>query len=231
MISASLRLVLAELRLEVDLDPAVAEDLHGGVGKLVGNQNLGHGICLRWRARRPAGCWKGKGIRRRRSAAKAQSSQGVSASTSAVSTVVPHQIAQARRRVAVAGDVVGHALALEELGHPLDEVPLRRLVEPGHRRIDDPEADRGVRPRRRLGDQVLDPVGPVDPGLQRRGVGVRPRPRGGEPADPLHPLQRVDRVGDAEHRRRVDRLAGEDALDQLAALGQAEDLRQRPRRA
>ena len=39
-----LRRVLAELRLEVDLDAAILEDLHGGVGELVGNENLGHGI-------------------------------------------------------------------------------------------------------------------------------------------------------------------------------------------
>ncbi len=37
-----LRGVLAERRLEVDLDAAVAEDLHGGVGELVGNEYLGH---------------------------------------------------------------------------------------------------------------------------------------------------------------------------------------------
>ena len=49
-------------------------------------------------------------------------------------------------------------------------------------------------------------------------------------ADRLRPVQRVEVVLDAQHRRRVDRLALEDALDQLAALGQAEDLRQRPGR-
>ena len=70
--------------------------------------------------------------------------------------------------------------------------------------------------------------GRVDPGLQRREVRVGAGAGGGEPADPFHPVERVDRVGDAEHRGGVDRLAGEDALDQLAALGQAEDLRQRP---
>ena len=51
-----------------------------------------------------------------------------------------------------------------------------------------------------------------------------------EPADRLRPVQRVEIVLDAEHRRRVDRLADEDAVDQLAALGHAEDLRQRPGR-
>ena len=81
-----------------------------------------------------------------------------------------------------------------------------------------------------IGDEVRDPGRRVDPGLQRRGVGVGPGAGRGEAADPLHPVERVDRVGDAEHRGRVDRLAGEDAVDELAALGQAEDLRQRPGR-
>ena len=44
------------------------------------------------------------------------------------------------------------------------------------------------------------------------------------------PVQRVEIILDAQHRRRVDGLALEDALDQLAGLGHAENLRQRPRR-
>jgi hypothetical protein len=51
-----------------------------------------------------------------------------------------------------------------------------------------------------------------------------------EPADGLRPVQRVEIILDAQHRRRVDGLALEDAFDQLAALGHAEDLRQRPGR-
>ena len=39
-----LGLVLAELRLEIDLDTAILEDLHGGVAEFVGNENLGHGV-------------------------------------------------------------------------------------------------------------------------------------------------------------------------------------------
>ena len=124
-----LRLVLAELRLEVDLDAAVAEDLHGGVGKLVGNENLGHGICLRGRARRPAGCQE----RKRDQAARGGGEGPVEPRRQRLDVggldrgAAPDP--QARRRVAVAGDVVGDALGLEELGHPLDEVALRRLVE------------------------------------------------------------------------------------------------------
>ena len=36
-------LVLAEIGLEVDLDAAILEDLHGGGRQSVGNENLGHG--------------------------------------------------------------------------------------------------------------------------------------------------------------------------------------------
>src|SRR3546814_1193578 len=47
-------------------------------------------------------------------------------------------------------------------------------------------------------------------------------------ADSLRPFQRVDGVLDRQHRWRVDGLPGKQPLDQLAALGHAEQLRQRP---
>ena len=46
----------------------------------------------------------------------------------------------------------------------------------------------------------------------------------------LRPVQRIEIILDAQHRRRVDGLAFEDAFVELAALGHAEDLRQRPGR-
>ena len=65
-----------------------------------------------------------------------------------------------------------------------------------------------------------------------RGIGIGPRhqARRARRRDFAH-SSAIDVVLDAEHRRRVDRLALEDAFDQLAAAGQAEDLRQRPGRA
>ena len=36
-------LVLAEVRLEIDIDAAILEDLHGGRRQGIGNQNVGHG--------------------------------------------------------------------------------------------------------------------------------------------------------------------------------------------
>ena len=77
---------------------------------------------------------------------------------------------------------------------------------------------------------MLDPGGPLDPGRERRGIGVGAGDQRVEAAVQLGPFQRPDIVLDREHRGRVDRLALEDALDQLAALGQPEDLGQRPGR-
>ena len=100
----------------------------------------------------------------------------------------------------------------------------------GDRRIDHLQADAGVRAG--LGDagEKIDPWSAVDPVRDRLRVGVGPRNERLEAGERLRPLQRVDIVLDAQHRRRVDGLALENAFDQLAALGKAEDLRQRPRR-
>ena len=58
---------------------------------------------------------------------------------------------------------------------------------------------------------------------------ARARKRG-EPAGRLRPFERVEIVFHAQHRRRVDGFALEDSLDDLAAFGHAENLRQRPGR-
>ena len=49
-------------------------------------------------------------------------------------------------------------------------------------------------------------------------------------AERLRPVQRVEIVLDAQHRGGVDGLALEEAFGELAALGQAEQFRQGPRR-
>src|SRR5262249_11506552 len=92
-------LVLAEIGLEVDLDPAVLEYLDRRRRQGIGDEHAGsHGIARRL-------CWWEKPRRRRRRRrnhaafgsaslvlAKAQSSHCVSASTSRASTVAPHQM-------------------------------------------------------------------------------------------------------------------------------------------
>ena len=70
------RRVAAELRLEVDLDAAVAEDLHGGVGKLIGNKNLGHGYVILVAGPGPPVSRGTRGQAAAFVAAKAQSSHG-----------------------------------------------------------------------------------------------------------------------------------------------------------
>jgi hypothetical protein len=52
----------------------------------------------------------------------------------------------------------------------------------------------------------------------------------GKPADGLRPVKRQQVILHRQHGRRVDRLTAENPLDQLAALGQAEDLGQGPGR-
>ena len=78
--------------------------------------------------------------------------------------------------------------------------------------------------------QMLDPVRRLHPAVERGGIGVGAGDQRLEPADPLGPVEREQPVLDAQHRGRVDRLALENAVDQLALLGQAENLGQRPRR-
>ena len=84
--------------LDVDLDAALREDVDGARGQLVGDETLGIGMMpprgdrVR-RQRRPSACGAER-LQRCSSAdrPKAQSSQGSSASRSAVSTVAPHQM-------------------------------------------------------------------------------------------------------------------------------------------
>jgi hypothetical protein len=59
-------------------------------------------------------------------------------------------------------------------------------------------------------------------------LAIGPRHQPGKPADGLRPVERQEVILHRQHGGRVDRLAHEDAFDQLAALGQAEDLRQGP---
>ena len=63
-----------------------------------------------------------------------------------------------------------------------------------------------------------------------RGIGVGALAQDLEAADALRPVERHQIILDAQHGRRVDRLARENAGIELAALRHAEDLRQRPGR-
>ena len=71
--------------------------------------------------------------------------------------------AQARRGVAIAGDVVGGAFLLEQAGDLLDEGLVGAL---------DGQADAGLRARRRIGGEMAEPVALRDDLVERRGIGV-----------------------------------------------------------
>src|SRR5262245_13188510 len=110
-----LQLLLAQTNLHIGLDAARLKDGDGGGGELIGNQDAGHRNCSLGVSAPPGGaadgydqaCEPGRGASNgknrqprvqaalaseRLASAKAQSSHGVSASTSAASTVEPHQI-------------------------------------------------------------------------------------------------------------------------------------------
>ena len=89
--------------------------------------------------------------------------------------------AQARRGVAIAGDVVGRAFRLEQLGEALIDAVVGAL---------DRQADAGLRARRRVGGEVAEPVALRDDPVERRGIGVGARDQPVEPADRLRPFER-----------------------------------------
>ena len=164
------------------------------------------------------------------SCSKAQSSQAVSASRSSALDRRAAPDAQARRGVAVGADVVGDAL----LRRAPPRCPWRRALPPRPAGTTSGSTTTGTR---RCWSASPGPSPGGDPRRARRpsraitlAFGVRAGDgRRGRRWPSAH-SQRVDVVLDAQHRRRVDGLALEYAFDELAALGHAEDLGQRPGR-
>ena len=123
-------LVLAEIGLEIDLDAAILEDRDGGGRQRVGDENF-----AAWHE-----------LHEPLMAAFASAALAL-----AIGPVEPQRQrfdigaldgraapdAQARRRVAIGGDVVGDAFLVERGGDAFDEGRLRVGGKPGHRRIDD----------------------------------------------------------------------------------------------
>src|ERR1051326_6700952 len=138
--------------------------------------------------------------------------------------------AQSRRRVAMGGDVVGDALLLQLGSQAFGERRLPVGGKRGDRRSEYLEADRGVGARARIFREEIPPRGARGPPGDDRGIGIGSRDQLRKTADRLRPLQAVEVILDAEQRGRVDGLAFEDRLVELAGLGQAENFRQRPRR-
>src|SRR5690606_21888292 len=78
--------------------------------------------------------------------------------------------------------------------------------------------------------EEIDPCRAVHPFGDDSRIGIRPRDEGFETANRSRPVQRIKIILNADHGRRVDRLALKDALNKLSALRHAEDLRHRPGR-
>src|SRR5262249_26703923 len=78
--------------------------------------------------------------------------------------------------------------------------------------------------------QEIDPRRACDPTRDRVCVGVGSRDQGLESAQRFRPLQGVEIVFNAQHRRGVNGLALEDTFVELATLGHAKDLWQWPSR-
>ena len=125
-------------------------------------------------------------------------------------------------------EIVTCAFLLHQHHQLLGEVGLRVRVKRGDRRIDHLHAHRGIGTHRRVLRQEIDPRRFRLPVGEHLGVGVGARDQGFEAANRFRPVQRVEIILDAQHRRRVDGFALEDSFVKLAALGHAEDFRQRP---
>ena len=146
--------------------------------------------------------------------ANAQSSHGVSASTSERLDRRAAPDAQARRRVAMRRDVVGGAFLLEQRDQVLREGPCasaESAVIAGSTIFRHTEVLERVFGR--LGED-RDPRRLARPSRAITLALASARARQAlQPADRLRPGERVEIILDAEHRGRVDGLALEDAVD------------------
>ncbi len=136
--------------------------------------------------------------------------------------------AQPRRRVAIMREIVTCAFLLHQGHQPLGEIGLRVRVKRADRGIDHLHAHRGIGTDRRVLRQEIDPGRFRLPVGEHLGVGIGARDQGFETANRFRPVQRVEIILDAQHRRRVDGFALKNTFVELAALGHAEDFRQRP---
>ena len=153
--------------------------------------------------------------------------------TSSVSTVKPHQMRSPGRAVAIAADVEGDALLLQQSrGGVRRSRPGRRpesaVISGSHhafRQTEVLERDAGSAEARK---SIL--RGLRRPVFQHLQIAVGAAAQFRKAANRSRPLQRVEVVLDAEHRGRVDGRRFEDFGVELVALLQAEDLRHRPGR-
>ena len=106
--------------------------------------------------------------------------------------------------------------------------PAAGLRERSHALIDHFQANTRVAANRRIGHEKVHPGRPCHPFRQHAGIGIRASMQRCKAADAIPPFQRVDIVLGGEQGRRVDGRALEQLLIELAFLGHAKNLRQRP---
>src|SRR6266852_7831146 len=94
---------------------------------------------------------------------------------------------EARRRIAMAGDVVGDAFRLEQRGEFLDELRLRLARQGGEGGIGEGEADRGAGADARSRGEEADPRRPLDPGGDDGSIVLGAADERGKPADGSRP--------------------------------------------
>ena len=96
---------------------------------------------------------------------------------------------------------------------PLTKAACASAESSAHRRIDDLQAHRRVGAQRRIARQKVDPGRARDPVREDRALASARALQRRQAADRLRPFERVEIILHAQHRRRVDGLALEDALD------------------
>ena len=127
--------------------------------------------------------------------------------------------------VAIVRDVERHALLLQQRCQFLRSSRLRiRRKGREPRRVDD-QANRRPRPASWIGSKKRRPGALLDPRSNSGKVRPATAHQSLQPADRLRPAQAIERIFHAQHRRRVDGLACKNPVDQLAALGEPENLR------
>ena len=132
---------------------------------------------------------------------------------------------QACRRVTIGTNIKCRALQIHTFGHSFCKYCW--IFDPW---IGELQTNRRDRTSCRIHRQIIDPVPSRAEVPNRLSVDLRPPHKTLETSHRFSPIKGKEIVFHTEHRRRVARLAPKTALNQFAALGQAENLRHGPGR-
>src|SRR5580704_11863612 len=121
-------------------------------------------------------------------------------------------------------------LLFQDRGQVLGELRLPGWRQRSDALVDNFQTDTGVRAGRLDGSQKVYPGGASDPVGQDFRVSVGACLQCRDASDALRPFEGIEIILGGQQRRRIDGRALEQLLVELALLGHAENLRQRPRR-